>query len=126
MSQSATNMNGRMIIPGDQCTIHGACTSITGTSPSVKEAVTFTSLFGDLVTVQAGDLQTAEHQPIAPYYGRTTTHGDPFKAADEATINGVVQSVTNGPWGFTGVLTVLTDFSGTLITVCSGSVDSHG
>ena len=125
MSNPATNMNGRLVSVGDQVTIHGNCNSITGTAPSVNETVTFNTPY-ETVTVKSGDLNTRDHQPIAPYYGRTPVAGKAYQATDEATINGVVTAVTNGPWGFTGQLTVKTDFSGTSITVSSGAVDSHG
>ena len=126
MSNPATNCNGKLVNVADQVTIHGACTGITGTSPSVNEAVQFTTILNDIVNVQSGDLRTRDHQPIAPNYGRTTDAGKAYGAADVAQIDGVIQSVTAGPWGFTGVLVVKTDFSGTLITVASGSVASHG
>lgn len=126
MSNPASNMNGKLVAAGDQVTIHGSCTSITGTAPSVTETVTFTSLLGDLVTVQAGDLKAPDGPVVSPYYGRSTTQGFAYQATDPAQINGQVLSVTDGPWGFTGVLSVKTFFSGTTISVFSGSVDSHG
>jgi hypothetical protein len=126
MSNAAVNMNGGLVQLYDQVTVHGSCTSISGTSPSVKETVTFTTPLGDVVTVQSGDLRTRDHQPIPPYYGRTTDAGKAYQAVDEAVIDGVVTGIVNGPWGITGQLTVLTDFSGTSIVVSSGSVDSHG
>jgi hypothetical protein len=126
MSNPATNMNGGLVKVGDQVTIHGACTTITETTPNVNDHVTFTTTLGDVVSVLAGGLRASDQQPIVPYYGRTTDAGKAFQASDAAVIDGVVQSVTPGPWGFTGVLTVKTDFSGALITVSSGSVDSHG
>jgi hypothetical protein len=88
--------------------------------------VTFTSILGDVVTVQGGDLSTPDGPYIAPYYGRGTASGNAYQATDQATINGVVLSITNGPMGYNGTITVKTDFSGTVITVLSGSVDSRG
>jgi hypothetical protein len=91
----------------------------------VKDAVVFTTPLGDVINVLAGDLSTSDHPYAAPYYGRTTFSGKAFQAGNHGTIGGVIQSVTAGPWGATGVLTVLTDFSKTLVTVSSGAVDTN-
>lgn len=126
MSNPATNMNGKAVTVGDQVTIHGACATITGTAPSVLDTITYNTILGDTFTCEAGDLSASDHPPIAPYYGRTTVQGKAYQASNHATASGIVQTVTPGPWGFTGVLTVKLDFSGTIVTVSSGSVDSHG
>lgn len=124
MSNPATNMNGLPVVVSTRVTIHGACTAITGTSPSVNETVTFTTTLGDVLTVKAGDLSTVDEQPIAPNYGVGTVQGNDYKASDQATINGLVTTKTDGPWGITGQLTVLTDFSGSSVVVSSGCVDN--
>jgi hypothetical protein len=126
MANVPTNMNGKVVNIGDQVTIHGACATIPETTPSVNDSITFNTILGDTFTCLAGDLSASDHPPIAPYYGRTTVQGKAFQASDHATASGVVQTVTPGPWGFTGVLTVKLDFSGDVVTVSSGSVDSHG
>ncbi len=126
MSNPATNYQGGTLHVADQVTIHGLCSAIASTNPSVNDSVTFTSILGDVVTTIAGDLSTPDGPYIAPYYGRGTASGNAFQATDQATINGVVQTITNGPMGYNGTITVKADFSGNIITVLSGSVDSRG
>jgi|SRR5271170_1150656 len=129
MSNAATNVNGGALHVGDQVTIQGLCTSVTGTTNGVGITVGVTTVLGKVISCQAGDCQSKEEQPIAPYYGRTTdgtAFGAPNAYGNHVNINGVVVSILNGPWGQNGTLIVKTDFSGTLVTVYSGDVVSHG
>lgn len=126
----ATNTNGQTVHAFDQVTIQGLCTGVTGTNKGVGITVQVTTIMGDTVSVQAGDCKCVDNGANTSRLGRTTDTGNFFGSIDAyddvVTINGVVQSITNGPWGSTGQLVVKTDFSGTVITVSSGSVVSHG
>lgn len=124
MSNPATNLWGHLVSVGLQATILGAVTSVSG-NPGVNETVVFTTGLGDVITVKAGDLSTSDHPYNANNQGRTTFSGKSFSAVDRATVLGRITSVTPGPWGATGQVAILTDFSGTSVTVSSGSIDTN-
>jgi len=129
MSNPATNRNGLAVLVGDQVTILGAVTVIAGSgvgrpsgTTNATDTATVMTILGDTLSVQAGDCKAVDDQPVNN--NARSTNGFPFAVNDQVTVNGVMQSVTAGPMGFSGTLTVTTDFSGTLITVLSGTVDN--
>ena len=129
MSNPAVNMNGTPVVVGTRVTIHGALSSVagsgvgrpSGTTNATDAVVVFTSL-GDEMDIQAGDC----HAVVEPRTGNNARSTDGFAYAlyDQVIVNGLVTAKTDGPWGINGQLTVLTDFSGTSVTVSSGSVDN--
>jgi len=129
MSNPAVNRNGLIVAVGEQVTVLGAVTVITGSgvgrpsgTSNATDTVTVVTPLGDSISVQAGDCVVIERPPVNN--NARSTYGNAIALFDPVTVNGVVQSVANGPWGFMGILTVLTDFSGTLVTVSSGVVDN--
>jgi hypothetical protein len=121
MSNPATDSTGgTRVFVGDTATILGAVTAISG-NPGVNDTVTFTTPLGDVFTCLAGDLSGSDHTPDATHPGRTTFSGKAVAAGDQVTALGIVQTVTTGPWSATGVLTVLLNFSGLVVTVSSGA-----
>jgi hypothetical protein len=129
MSNPAVNMNGTLVVVGTYVTIHGAVEVVAGSgvgkpalTSMATDTVTVTTTLGDSVSVQAGDC----HAVVEPRTGNNarSTDGFAFAVYDQVVINGLVTTKTDGPWGITGQLTVHTDFSGTDITVSSGSVDN--
>ena len=120
---AATDLDGDLIIVGQQATIHGAVTVVTGSG--VNAVVTVVTSLGDTVQCKAGDIDTPEDPQTASNPGRTAD-GNAFILFDQVTIEGMVTAVTAGPWGFTGQVTVKADFSGLLVTVSSGSVQVNG
>jgi hypothetical protein len=123
MSNPAVDLDGDLITVGLQATIHGAVTVVTGSG--VLAAVTVVTTLGDTITCQAGDLSSPDDQQISANPGRTSG-GNAFALFDPVTVNGVVTAVTNGPWGTTGQVTIKTDFSGTSVTVASGTLNTNG
>lgn len=122
MSNHATDYSGNsQVFVGDTATILGAVTSISGTAVSVNDSVTCTTLLGDVFTCLAGDLSTAGQPAVAPPYYGVTTFNDRFQAGDRMVALGVITSVLAGPWSMTGTVTVKLNFSGTVVTVSSGS-----
>jgi hypothetical protein len=122
MSNPATDATGgSQVFIGDTATILGACTSISG-NPGVNDSVTFTTTLGDVFTCLAGDISSSDQPPNSGNPGRTTFAGKAFGANQQVTAMGIVQSVTNGPWSMTGVVTVKLNFSGLVVTVSSGAL----
>jgi hypothetical protein len=131
MSNPATNVQGQALHVGDQVTILGLCTSVTGVSNGPGITVQVTTPLGKVISLQAGDCNAQKQPYTAPYYGRTTNSaaaafGAPDAYDNTVSINGVVVSILNGPWGQNGTVIVKTDYSGTLVTVYSGDIVSHG
>ena len=130
MSNPATNANGGAIHLYDQVTIRGLCTGVTGTAPGSTNPVQVTTNLGQVFTAEAGDCTAPQRTPDVNHLGCTTdagkAFGDPDVYNDQVSLTGVVESIVNGPWGQTGVLTVKLDFSGLVVTVYSGDVVSHG
>jgi|ERR1700692_1653729 len=126
MSNPAVDIDGDLILVGQQGTIQGAVTSDSA-SPGfgVNSSVTFVTILGDTFTCKAGDLDTPDDPQIPANPGRTAD-GNAFALNDQAVVNGKIIAVTNGPWGITGQVTVLTDFSLTSVTVFSGAVQVNG
>jgi hypothetical protein len=124
MSNPATNVWGHLVQVGLQATILGAITSVTGNT-GVQDTVVFTTELGDVISILGGDLSVSDRPYDSGHPGRTTFAGKAFKSGENATVSGVIESVTPGPWGATGQVTILTDFSGTLVTVSSGSIDTN-
>ena len=129
MSNPATNMNGTPVVIGTRVTVHGAVTTIAGSGvgrPSgttkATDAVIVTTILGEQVEVQAGDC----HAVVEPRTGNDARSTDGFAIAlnDQVTFNGLVTVKTDGPWGITGRLTIITDFSGSSVGVSSGTVDN--
>ena len=120
MSNTALDYSGSPIFAGDTCTVLGACTSLSG-NPGVNDSVTFTTPLGDVFTCLAGDLSTSDHIINTNYPGRTTFSGKSFTTGNYATALGIVQTVANGPWSMTGVVTVKLNFSGDVVTISSGA-----
>jgi hypothetical protein len=123
MSNPAVDIDGDLVFVGQQATIHGAVTVVTGSG--VSAAVTVVTILGDTFTCLAGDIDTPDDQQTPANPGRTND-GNAFATFDQVTVNGVITSVTNGPWGITGQVTIKTDFSGTSVTVSSGTVQANG
>jgi hypothetical protein len=122
MSNPATDATGgSQVFIGDTATILGACTSISG-NPGVNDSVTFTTTLGDVFTCLAGDISSSDQPPNSGNPGRTTFAGKAFGANQQVTAMGIAQSVTNGPWSMTGVVTVKLNFSGLVVTVSSGAL----
>jgi hypothetical protein len=122
MSNPATDATGgSQVFIGDTATILGACTSISG-NPGVNDSVTFTTTLGDVFTCLAGDISSSDQTTNAGNPGRTTFAGKAFGANQQVTAMGIVQSVTNGPWSMSGVVTVKLNFSGLVVTVSSGAL----
>jgi hypothetical protein len=129
MSNPAVNVNGLPVVAGTRVTIRGAVTVIAGSgvgrpsgTTNTTDAVTVVTPLGDSISVQAGDC----HAVVEPLTGNNarSTDGFAFALHDQVVINGLVTAKTDGPWGITGQLTVLTDFSGSSVTVSSGTVDN--
>src|ERR1700693_2127467 len=118
---AATDIDGDLVLVGQQATIHGAVTADSA-SPGfgVNSSVTVVTILGDTFTCKAGDLDTPDDPQIPANPGRTAD-GNAFALFDQVTVEGQVTAVTNGPWGITGQVTVKTDFSGTSVTVASGT-----
>lgn len=53
-------------------------------------------------------------------------NGKTFAAGDPVNVNGQVTAVSDGPTGAQGQLTVTLFYSGLVVTVSSGAVDSPG
>src|ERR1035437_3147134 len=126
---SAVGMNGKSVSVGDHCTVHGAVTTIAGSgvgkpalTTMATDAVVVTTILGDQVNLQAGDC----HAVVEKRTGNDARSTDGFAIAlnDQVVFNGLVTAKTDGPWGITGQLTVLTDFSGSSVAVSSGTVDN--
>jgi hypothetical protein len=129
MSNPAVGMNGLPVAVGAHVTVHGAVTVITGSgvgrpsgTTNATDTVTVVTPLGDSVSVQAGDCFAVE-EPLTGNNARTTL-GNALHLYDQVVINGTVTVKTDGPWGITGQLTILTDFSGSSIVVSSGTVDN--
>ncbi len=120
---AAVDTNGDLVLVGQQGTIHGAVTAVSGSG--VNATVTVLTILGDTVTCRAGDIDTPDDQQTAANPGRTND-GNAFATFDPVTINGMVMSVTPGPWGITGTAVVKTDFSGLSVTVFSGTLEVNG
>lgn len=88
----------------------------------MNDSVTFTTTLGDVFTCLAGDISSSDQTPNSGNPGRTTFAGKAFGANQQVTAMGIVQSVTNGPWSMTGVVTVKLNFSGLVVTVSSGAL----
>jgi hypothetical protein len=62
MSNPACDINADLVKVGQQGTVHGAVTAITGSG--VNASVTVTTILGDTITCLAGDLHTPDDQKI--------------------------------------------------------------
>ena len=129
MSNPATNLQGTLVVAGTRVTVHGAVTVIPGSgvgkpsgTTNATDTVTVVTPLGDTVSVQAGDCFAVE-EPLTNNNARTTM-GNALQLCDQVTFNGLVTAKTDGPWGITGQLTVLTDFSSSSVVVSSGTVDN--
>jgi hypothetical protein len=129
MSNPATNMHGTPVVVGTKVTIQGAVTVIPGSgvgrpsgTSNATDTVTVVTPLGDSISVQAGDCYAVDERPTSN--NARSTYGFPFALYDQVVINGLVTAKTDGPWGFTGQLTITTDFSGSSVTVSSGTVDN--
>ena len=129
MSQTAVNINGLIVGVGARVTIHGAVQTIPGSgvgkpsgTANATDTVTVNTILGDAISVQAGDC----HAVVEKRTGNDARSTDGFAYAlyDQVIINGLVTAKTDSPWGITGQLTVLTDFSGSSVVVSSGTVDN--
>src|SRR5271154_6548943 len=112
MSTQATNLFGKAVNVGDQCTIQGLCTSVTGTTAGNTITVGVTTILGKTISIEAGDCHSRQQAQDSNHYARTTDAGHAFGAPssyeDYVSINGVVQSVSNGPIGQNGTVIVKT------------------
>jgi hypothetical protein len=130
MSNPATGAQGQALHLYDQVTIRGLCTGVTGSAPNSTNPVQVTTNLGAVFSALAGDCTAAERAPDATHLGRTTdggtAFGDPDAYTDQVSLTGVIQTITNGPWGQNGTVTVKLDSSGLTVTVYSGDLVSHG
>lgn len=146
MSNPAVNMIGVPVVVGTRVTIQGSVEVISGSGVgqpqgtlNSTDTVTVNTTLGDSITVQAGDCEAVDRQPVntnprspggVPTDGQPTsnparsTNGFPFSLYDQVVISGLVTVKTDGPWGINGQLTVITDFSGSSVVVSSGCVDN--
>ncbi len=123
MSNPAVDLDNDLILVGQQATIHGAVTAVSGSG--VNATCTVVTTLGDTITCRGGDLDSPDDQQIAANPGRTAD-GNAFATFDPVVVNGIVTAVTAGPWGITGQVTVKCDFSGLSVTVSSGTVQVNG
>jgi hypothetical protein len=121
MANPATDYSGNPVFSGDTATILGACTGLAG-NPGVNDVVTFTTPLGDVFSCLAGDIASPDHTPNAAHPGRTTFSGKAFEATDQVNALGIITGVTPGPWSMTGVVTILLNYSQTVVTVSSGAI----
>src|SRR5258706_15435628 len=105
MANPASDIDGDLVLVGQQATIHGAVTVVTGSG--INAAVTVVTTLGDTIQCKAGDLDTPDAPQTVANPGRTTD-GNAFATFDPVVVNGIVTAVTNGPWGITGQVTVKT------------------
>jgi hypothetical protein len=117
---TASNIWGKTVAVGDLVTILGAASAVSGTG--VKASITVVTKLGDSFTALAGGC----YAPQNPAGAAQNENGKTFAAGDPLNVNGLVTAVSNGPSGAQGQLTVTLSYSGNVITVSSGAVDSHG
>ncbi len=123
MSNPATDLDGDLVVAGQQATIHGAVTAVSGSG--VNAAVTVVTILGDTFTCLAADLDTPDDPQVAANPGRTAD-GNAFITGDQVVVNGKVLIVTNGPWPMNGIVGIRTDNSLSQVIVSSGSLQVNG
>jgi hypothetical protein len=123
MSNPATDIDGDLIVKGQQASIHGAVTAVSGSG--VNASVTVVTILGDTFTCLAGDLSTPDDPQIAANPGRTNG-GNAFATNDQVVVNGQIIAIANGPLGINGTATIVTDNSRTTVVVSTGSLQVNG